>query len=149
MKSMVVLGAGDLAEIVVQQRRAGQRLEIGLELAGEHGLVGERPARRRILHEEIERIDRGHVGHEVHRCREFARLVRHDDARQEVAERVLLPVDEMRLGRDAQRIGEDRRAAVRGRPQAHDVRPEAHRPAVAVLRPVCEGDVVGHGSRAA
>ena len=67
--------------------------------------------------------------------------------RQEVAEGVLLPVDEVRRGLDGQRIGQDRRAAVRRRPQAHDVRTQLDWTVVAVLRSVCKGDVQRHWTR--
>ena len=66
--------------------------------------------------------------------------------RQEIAERVLLPVDEVVLGLDVQRVGEDRRAAVRRRAQADDLRPEACGPVVGVFRAVGKRDVKGHCS---
>ena len=47
------------------------------------------------LDKEIERIDHGHLGREIDLDAELGGLFRKDEARQPVAVRVLLPVDEM------------------------------------------------------
>ena len=73
-----------------------------------------------------------------------AHLVGKDDARKEVAVRILLPVQEVAFGLDAQRIAEHRRAAVRRGPQTNDLRPHLHGAVVLVASPVIQGDVQGH-----
>ena len=54
--------------------------------------------------------------------------VREHQPGQEVAERVLLPVDEVVGGFDLQRVGLDRGARVRRRAQPDDVRMHLHQP---------------------
>ena len=68
------------------------------------------------------------------------------DARQVIALRVLLPVEEMRFRLDLQRVGQDRRARVRRRPQADGLRAERDQPVVAVAGAVGQRDVKRHGS---
>ncbi len=48
-----------------------------------------------VLDEEVERIDRRHVGGELDLDLELVGLLRENEPRLEVALRVLLPVDEM------------------------------------------------------
>jgi hypothetical protein len=62
---------------------------------------------------------------EIHLDLELARFLRDDDPREIVRLRILLPVDEVLLGRDAHRVGEDRRARVRRRAQADTCGPAA------------------------
>ena len=62
-----------------------------------------------------------------------------------IAERILLPVDEV-LGRgDLQVVIEDRRAAMRSRPQPDDLRAQRHGPVVLIMGDVGQRDVNGHG----
>ena len=131
---------------VARQAWSGrQRREVGGEIGLERLLVVEGPGLRALLDEEVERVDHGHVGDEVDRRRQLIRLVRHHDAGEEVAERVLLPVDEMRLRRQRQRVAEDGRAAVRGGAQPDHVGPEPDEAVVPVLRAMRQGDVKRHG----
>jgi len=58
---------------------------------------------RIIFDEEIEGVDARHVGDQL-ACREGLDRLGDDDARQKIAERVLLPMDEVARC-DAQRIG--------------------------------------------
>ncbi len=72
------------------------------QLLLEHRIVGERPGLGLRLQEEVERVDRRHVGHEIDHHFEFPGAVGHHDAGEEIALRILLPVEEM-FGRfDAQ-----------------------------------------------
>ena len=66
------------------------------------------------------------------------------EASQVVAERVLLPVDEVVFWRNCQRISQYRRAAVGSRPQAHDMGRKAYRPVEAVRHVVLQGDPYAH-----
>ena len=120
-----------------------------------HAQVGEELARLLVavhegellgvgLEEEVERIVDGELGDQVHLDAQLTDLVGEDDARQVVALRVLLPVDEVMLGCDPERVGQDRRAAVRGGPEAHDLGREPDPPVVSIDADVVEGDVNGH-----
>ena len=113
----------------------------------EQRVVAERPLLGFRLEEEVERIDRRHVGDEIDRDVEMRDALGEHDAGEVVALRVLLPVDEMRLGFDDQRIGQDRRAGVRRRAQADGLRPERDQPVVAVGRAVGQRDGKRHLSR--
>ena len=135
----------DLLDVAVQRRCAGRQCQVGAKIVGQRRLVPERPARRALVHEEVERIDGGHVGHQVHGDGERLRLFGHDNAGEEVSERVLHPVEQMQRRRDAHRIGEDGGAAVRGRPQPHQVRSKLDAAVIPVLGPMRQGDVEVHG----
>ena len=115
------------------------RIQVGLEVAP--GLLGvaEGEGARGVLDEEVEGVDRGHVGDEVDGDVELAHRLREDQPRQPVAERVLLPVDEVLRRRDGQRVRRDRGARVRRRAQPHRVRVDADRLGEAVGRAVLEG----------
>ncbi len=81
---------------ILREARAGRRdIEIGPELLLQHRVVGERPLRRALLDEEVEGIDDRHIGDEVDGDGEDVRLLGEHDAGEEVAVRVLLPVDEV------------------------------------------------------
>ncbi len=119
---------------------AQERLEVLLELT----LVRERNLLGVRLQEEIERIAHGHVGDEIYLDAEMIHLLREDDACEEVAEGVLLPVQEVAGRLDLQRVAHDRRAAVRRGPQAYDLRSHLDRPVVLVAGEVIQGDVQSH-----
>ena len=114
------------------------------DLLGERGVVTERKGLSLGLEEEVERIDHRHVGDEIDRDLELRRLLGKHQARQMIALRILLPVDEVVLRLDLERVGKYRRAAVRGGTQAHDLRPERDRPVVGVGRPMMQRDVDAH-----
>ena len=88
------------------------RPQIGLEVLGERLGVGEADLFGVLLDEEVERIDHLHVGDQADGDRQAAGPRRKDEPGHEVAERVLLPVDEVVCGLDGQRVGLDRRARV-------------------------------------
>ena len=134
----------DLVEPGLQQRPGGLDLAERGDLLGQRRIVGEGPLLGGGLEEEVERIGDRHVGHEVDRDLELARLLRDHQAREVVALRILLPVDEVLRRLDLERIGQDRRAAVRRRAQSHDLRTQRNQPVVRVGRPVVKGDVYAH-----
>ena len=79
-------------------------------------------SRGSVARNAVERIDDVELRQQVYLDLEpLGRLGQHH-ARQEVPERVLLPVQEVLLGRDLQRVREDRRSRMRGRPQADHLR---------------------------
>jgi hypothetical protein len=112
---------GPVAEPLGEQGAGLVVRQVRRQLASQRGVIGERVARRVLLDEEVERVDDREVGDEVDGDGEVAGRLGEHEARQMVAERVLLPVDEVLGGRDRQRVGEDGGAAVGRRPQTHDV----------------------------
>ena len=115
-----------------QQGPGRLEFQVRLKFLGDARLVGERVLLGFGLEEEVERIDDRHLGDEIDLRRELAGLLREDDPGEVVAERILLPVEEMPGRVDAQRVAQDRRAAVRRRPQPDDLRPQRRRAVVAV-----------------
>ena len=101
---------------------------------------------RVALQEEVERVDRRQFGHYVHLQLKELRRPGEDQAGQEVAVRILLPVEEMLLRQDLQRIGRHRRAAVRRGPQADNLRRQRHGAIVAIGGPVMKSDTDAHNS---
>src|SRR3981081_1855608 len=71
-------------------------------------------------------------------------LPREDQARQVVALRVLLPVDEMLFGLDGERVGQHRCARMRRRTQPYDLRAERHGLVVSVGRSMMQRDLDAH-----
>ncbi len=118
------------------------RLEVALEVVR----VGEREALRVLLDEEVERVHDRHVRDEVDDDLELRRRLREDDACHVVAERVLLPVEEVVLGEDRERVGGHGGTGVRRRPQPDRVRADRHRTRERVRRLVPQGHLDGHGS---
>jgi hypothetical protein len=128
----------------VQQRAFFGDQQVRQQLGVQRRRVGEGVFLGVVLDEKIERVDGGQLGDHLHRDAELSRRLGEHQPRQVIAERVLLPVDEV-LGRlDAQAVGADRRAAVRRRTQAQHVRVDVHRPIEAVLGVVFQGDADGH-----
>ena len=146
-----VLGCAGLAIHVLQQghqQRAGFRqFAIRHQFLGELFVVFERVFGGVFLQKEIKRVDHGHVRNHLHFNVEVCGLVRKHQPGQIVAERVLLPVDEMLLRQDAQRITQNRRAAVCGGAQAQDMRRHVHGPVILVVGLVANGDADSHGLR--
>ena len=115
-----------LARNRLQQRlqpRAGRlHLEKWRQLAALQLLVGEGDVLGARLEEEVERVEDGHLGDEVHLEGEDRRRFRKRDPGEEVALRILLPVDEVLRRLEAERVAGHRRTAVRRRAQPDDVR---------------------------
>ncbi len=127
-----------------QQRTGLPDLQVGSEVERHRGVVGEGVALGRLLHEEVERVHDRQVGNEVDGEGELAARRREHQTSRVIAERVLLPVDEMVTRLDRQRVGEDRRTTVGGRSEPHDVREERHRPVESIRHGVLEGDPDAH-----
>ena len=72
--------------------------QVRLEILAKHRLVREREPLRLGLEEEVERIAHGHVRDEIDLDEKPAHLLRKDDAREEIAVRILLPIQEVAFG---------------------------------------------------
>ncbi len=138
------LGAGDLVEESLQAWPERLEFEVGLEFVGQDGVVLEGKFLGRVLDEEVEGVDGRHVGGELDLNLEFVGLFRKDEAGLEVALGILLPVDEVLLGRDFEGVIEDRRPAMHRRAQTHDLRSERDGLGVLVMRDVGKSGVNGH-----
>ena len=114
------------------------------EFCFQQRVVAERDGFRVRLEEEVERVDRGHVGQEVHRDLEAGDAFGEDDASQELSLPILLPVHEMPGGFDPERVGQDRRAGVGRWTQPDRLRPKLDGAAVLVAGPVGQGDMQRH-----
>ena len=134
----------DAGDPVLEQRAGWLELQVGFEFLGYARFVSERELLGLWLEEEIERIEHRHLGDEVHLQPELARSFRHHDSSEVVAERILLPVEEMRSRLDAQRVAEDARPGMRCRAQANHLRTQRRRPRVAVGGLVGQRYVYGH-----
>ena len=96
--------------------------------------------------EEVERIEDGHLSDKFHLRFKPIRPLNKHNARQIIAEGILLPVNKILLRLNLQRIAYDRCAAMGRRPQPDDVRPEAYDTIVAIRRAMGEGDMNGHAN---
>ena len=83
--------------------------------------------------EEIEGVEDRHFGNQVDLDEKLRSLFREDQAGEVVCLRVLLPVDEVLLGKHFERVGEDGGPAVRGGTQTDGLRPQHHWAVVAVV----------------
>ena len=102
--------------------------QVGLEVLGESLGVCEADLLGVLLDEEVERIDHLQVGDQADGDRQAAGAVRKNEPGKEIAEGILLPVDEVVGGLDGQRVSLDRRARVWRRAQPDDVRMHLHQP---------------------
>ncbi len=118
--------------------------KIGRKLVGQAGIIGERVAPSRILEEKVERIEDLDLKHEVDLDAEIIRLFRKNNPRQIVAERVLLPVDEVPGRLDLERIGLDMGLGVRCRTKADDLGAQIDRAVVTIIADVVLGDENAH-----
>ena len=81
-----------------------RRPEVRLEVGGQLWLVAEREGLGGLLDEEVERVDDRQVGDQVDGDVEQLGWLGEDEPGHEVAERVLLPVDEVFARRDAEAV---------------------------------------------
>ena len=135
----------DPAQPLRQQGARGLELEVRLEFLGDARLVGERVLLGFGLEEEVERIEHRHFGDEVHLQAELAGLPGNHDAGEVVAERILLPVQEVSGRLDVQRVAQDPCAGMRRRPEANNLRPQRRQPVVPIAGLVGQRDVDRHG----
>jgi len=134
----------DAGEVLAQQLAGRLLLQIRRQFLGQCFRIGERPFGRVVLDEEVEGVDDRQVGDHLDVDQKFRGLLGKDQPREVVAERVLLPVDEVLFRLDLEAVGLDRRAAVGGGLQPHDVRAQGNRTVEAVIGGMAQGDVDGH-----
>lgn len=96
--------------------------------------------------EEVEGVDDRHVRDEVDFDAELAGFIRKDEAGEEVALRILLPVEEVIPRFDAERVTVDGGPRMLCRPQAHDLRRQRHQAIVEVLGFVMQRDPDAHSA---
>jgi hypothetical protein len=99
-----------------------------------------------FVEKEVERVLRRHLDDEIDLDFERGDGFRKHEPRLVVAERILLPIDEMVVGARAKRVRLDARAAMRSGPQPDDVRRQRDGTTVAVLRDMTERDSNGQGA---
>ena len=127
-----------------QARGRGRHLQIGLQVLAQLGRIGEGDGLGTVLDEEVERVDHRHLGDQVHGDLEMIGGLVKDQTGQVVAERVLLPVDEVIARPDRLAIVQYWGARVRGRTQADDLGAEPDRPIVAIGRAVGQRGMDAH-----
>ena len=133
-------------EQLLEARPGFLQFQVRLQLAGQNRIVGERKIVRVGLEKKVEGIDRRHVGGELDLDLELVGLFGKGEPGLEIAQRVLLPVDEMLFRRDAERVIQDRRPALGRGTQADDLGPQRHLAVVLIMGDVSERDVNGHGA---
>ena len=140
---------GELVEQSLLERAGGlaEQPQVRLEVAGEGRVVGERDLLGVLLDEEVEGVDDPEVRDQADHDLEPIGGLGEDQSGEVVAERVLLPVDEVVLRGHPQGVGLDRRAAVRGRAQPDGVGSEGDASVERVRRAVLERDLDPHAQR--
>ena len=131
---------GDFAQVLVEQGAEGLRLEVGGKLGLQLVGVGKRELFGVGLDEKVERIDHRELGGQIDLDAKFLDLFRKHVARQPVAMRILLPIDEVQLGLDLERIAGDFCPAVRRGSQADRLWAERDRAVVGVAGGVIKTD---------
>ena len=135
-----------LSRNVPQLRPGGLRRHIRSQFMRLRRGIAERKFLGVSLQKEIERIDHRHFRDQIDFDGEMLHRFWKDQARQIIALRVLLPVDEVAGRFDLQRVRGDRRAAVRSGPQANHLRRETYQAVVLVIRLVMQRNTYGHES---
>ncbi|MNL06262.1 hypothetical protein D3C87_1268940 [compost metagenome] len=137
--------AVDGVQIGFEFRRQRQGFEVRRQFLALIGGVGERDFLGVGFEEEVERVEHRHFGEQIDFDAQLIGFLGKHQSREVVALRVLLPVDEMLLGRDFQGIRQNPRAAVGGRAQTYDLRAEFDSAVIAVMRDVMQCDMNRHG----
>ncbi len=119
-------------------------LEIGGQFVGQAGLVNERIGVCRLFQEKVERIEDFDLQDQVNLNTEIIRLFRKNNPRQIVAERILLPVDEVSGRLDLERVGLDVGLGVRCGAQPDHLGAQIDRAVVTVIADVVLGDENAH-----
>src|SRR5207237_1588940 len=130
----------------LQPRAGGLPPQVRAQVRLERALVLERPLSRVVLDEEIEGVEGGERRDQVHGHDELTHLAGEHHARLPVAERVLLPVQEVGPGLDFERVRDDRGPGVRRGPQSDGLGRQGDEPVVPVGRAMTERDLYAHGS---
>ena len=116
----------------------------GRQLALEPGLVAERDCFSVRFEEKVERIDHRHFGDQVDIDGEIPNEIREDHASEEITLRVLLPIQEVRLGLNLERVSRDRSAAMGRRAQANGLGRQSDQAVILVSSPMMQSDADGH-----
>ncbi|MNF64412.1 hypothetical protein D3C84_461410 [compost metagenome] len=138
-------GTVDSVQIGLERRRQRQGFQIRSQFLALIGGIREGDFFCVGLKEKIEWVEDRHLGQQIDLDAQLISFFREHQPRQVVALRVLLPVDEVLLGRDFQRIRQNPRAAVGGGTQANDLRAEFDSAVIAVMRDVVQCDMNRHG----
>src|SRR6187397_96113 len=88
------------------------RFEKGSEVFLQQRIVGEGEVCCAVFNKEVEWVVNGHFRDQFDLHAELLHLVREDESRVPVRERVLVPVDEVLATRDSLRVAEDLRSAM-------------------------------------
>jgi hypothetical protein len=139
-----LFAARSAAEEFLHFRARRQGVQIRAQILSQCRVVLEGVLAGSRFKEEIERIDDRQLGHQVDRHFELAGFLGKHQSRQEIAVRVLLPINEMLLRLHAQRIRQHRRPAMRRRAQPHHLRRQGHIAVVAVTGAMVQGDMDRH-----
>lgn len=137
--------AVDAVQVSLERWRQRQDFEVWRQLLALIGGVAERDSLGVRFEKKIERIEHRHFRDQIDFDAQLCGFFREHQTCQVIALGVLLPVDEMLLGRDFQRIGKNSRAAVGRRAQADDLRAEFDSAVVAIMRDVMQCDMNRHG----
>ena len=126
--------------------RSPGRAKIRGQVTRQRVSIAKRERRRVVLDEEVEGIDRRHLGHQTDGDLQRGRRVREDHPGHEVPVRILLPAEKVISRADGQRVGGDRRPAVRGGAEPDEMRSELGGAVETVARPVVQRDRDAHES---
>ena len=141
----LALRLAELGQPRLQARPDRLGHQVRIEILQRQVVVVERIPLGALFEEEVERIEHRELRHEIDPHHQFVDLVGKYRARLKIAERILLPVEEVALGFDVQGIAQHRRAAVRRRAQADDLGAQGNAPVVAIASLVLKSDANGHG----
>ena len=139
---MSIDGLQELFEVASSLGTLQERLQILLQCL----FIGEGEILSTVFHKEVEGVDDGQVRRQVDLDPELAGLLGNDNASQEIAERVLLPVQKVLLGRHLDRVAEDWCPAMGSRSQADHLRPHADGTVIPIVGGVPECDANSHGN---
>ena len=137
--------ARDRREVSEQYGARRRCLQKRCQILFQRGVIGEGELRRRFFEKEIERIVNRHFDDQVDFHQEFGRRFWKNDSRQIVAERILLPIEEVAFGQNALGITKNGCSGMRSGAQSDRVRRMRHRSIIHIVRTMVEGNVNSHG----
>ena len=126
--------AWHFGQVTRKVRRERQRVQIRRQLMALPRFVLEGDFLGLRFEEKIEWVDHRHFGDQVDFDAQFGGFLGDHQAREPVALRILLPIDEMLLGKNIERVRQDGGAAVRRGAQPDDLRAQADRTVIPVVR---------------